>query len=74
MNISKETTYRELCQIQGLTEADRRLIGINLSGGVSNAIEICNKALQLPALAELGDIYMRHRETVNVTPTHKEVA
>lgn len=68
MNISKETTYRELCQIQGLTEADRRLIGINLSGGASNAIEICNKALQLPALAELGDIYMKHRATINVTP------
>lgn len=61
MNISKETTYRELCQIQGLTEADRRIVGINMSGGVSNAIEICNKVLQLPALSELGDIYMKHR-------------
>lgn len=61
MNISKETTYRELHLIRGLTENDRRQVGINLSGGVANAVEICNKVLSLPALAELGDIYMAHK-------------
>lgn len=59
MNISKETTYRELHLIRGLTEDERRQVGINLSGGVSNAVEICNKVLQLPSLSQLGDIYMK---------------
>lgn len=59
MNISKETTYRELHLIRGLTEADRRQVGINLSGGVANAVEICNKVLQLPSLSQLGEIYMQ---------------
>lgn len=62
MNISKETTYRELHQIQGLTEYDRRMVGINLSGGVANAVEICNTVLQLPALAEIGDIYLKYKQ------------
>ncbi len=62
MNISKETTYRELHQIQGLTEYDRRMVGINLSGGVANAVEICNTVLQLPALAEIGEIYLKYKQ------------
>lgn len=47
-NISKETTYRELSQIEGLSESERRSIGINMSGGVVNAIEICSTAFSLP--------------------------
>ena len=64
MNISKETTYREMCMIRGLTESERREVGINLSGGTVNAIEICSKVLQLPALARLGDIYMQDKNKV----------
>ena len=65
--------HSQLHQIQGLTEAERRVVGINMSGGVANAIEICNTVLQLPALAELGEIYMKHRTTNDVTPM-KEAA
>lgn len=67
MNISKETTYRELCMIQGLTEKERRVVGINLSGGITNAVEICQKVLCLPGLMELGDIYAREKEKVVAT-------
>lgn len=49
MNISKETTYRELCQIRGIPEEQQREIGINLTGGVTNAIELCQNVFQLPA-------------------------
>ena len=73
MNISKETTYRELHMIRGLSEQDRRNVGINLSGGMSNAVEICNKVLQLPALAELGEIYMRERNKDAVNAQVKEI-
>lgn len=62
MNISKETTYRELHLIRGLSEDQRRQVGINLSGGVSNAVEICVQVLQLPSLSQLGEIYMKHKE------------
>lgn len=73
MNISKETTYRELHLIRGLTEADRRNVGINLSGGVSNAVEICVKVLQLPSLSQLGDIYMKAKEEQAVNTQVKTI-
>jgi hydrogenase maturation factor len=41
MNISKETTKRELCSIRGIAESVRRTQGINLTGGHTNAVEVC---------------------------------
>lgn len=73
MNISKETTYRELHLIRGLSEDDRRQVGINLSGSVSNAVEICVKVLQLPSLSQLGDIYMKHKEEQAVQNQVREI-
>ena len=51
-NISKETTLRELSRIKNITDREQRLIGINLSGGVVNAVELCNTAFKLPTLSE----------------------
>lgn len=51
-NISKETTLRELSRIKNITDRQQRMIGINLSGGVVNAVEIGNMAFQLPTLSE----------------------
>lgn len=62
MNISNETTYREMCAIKGLTEAKRRQIGINLSGGIVNSIELCKDIFLLPTLCELDLIYGEHRD------------
>lgn len=73
MNISKETTYRELHLIRGLTEDERRQVGIDLSGGVSNAVEICTKVLQLPSLSQLGDIYMKHKEDAAINQQVKSI-
>lgn len=47
-NISKETTYMELFEIEGVTEGTRRAVGVNLTAAQVNAIEICQRAFSLP--------------------------
>ena len=47
-NISRGTTHKELCQIQGISEELQRRQGINLSGGATNAVEICTNLFKLP--------------------------
>ena len=53
MNISKETTFIEVCDIVGVPESARRRAGINLTGGLTNAIEICNDIMNLPYLDDV---------------------
>lgn len=48
LNISKETTKRELLKIEGLDEREIRMGGINLSGGHTNAVEIACSLYKLP--------------------------
>ena len=48
LNIAKETTVRELSRIEGMEEKQQRQLGINLTGGVSNAVECCVTAFKLP--------------------------
>lgn len=55
-NISKETTMRELSAISGFSEKQRRIIGLNLTGGASNAQEISNMVFKTPTLLEWGAI------------------
>ena len=57
LNISKETTYRELCRIKGVSEEVQRKTGINLTGGKTNAVEFCMDIHQLPSFRELLEIY-----------------
>lgn len=56
-NIAKETTVRELSAIEGLPESKRREVGINISGGPVNAIEICVEVLDMPTPIEWLDIF-----------------
>lgn len=56
-NMSRMTTVRELISIEGVTDADRRIQGLNLSGGRSNAIEFATVIYKLPTLAELDKFY-----------------
>lgn len=53
MNISKETTAQELSQIQGVSDQTRRAIGVNMSGGHVNAVEIVVKGFGAPTLDTL---------------------
>ena len=48
LNISRETTMRELSKIRGVPEEAQRLVGINLTGGTVNALEIGAEAFKLP--------------------------
>lgn len=52
-NISKDTTERELCGIEGLEELDQRRAGINLMSAQVNAVELCCTLFGVPTLDEL---------------------
>ena len=54
LNISTETNYRELSKIEGCTEWQRRMVGINLTGGAVNATELCRLMYRAPTYAQLG--------------------
>lgn len=51
-NISRETTHLELIDIEGVSEFDRRMQGINLSSGATNAVEFCTTLFKLPTPVE----------------------
>lgn len=57
LNISKSTTVLELCKIEGVTEEDRRIIGLNITGGNVNATEFCQRVLDAPTFDELLELY-----------------
>jgi hypothetical protein len=53
MNISKETTVAELIKIEGIDDRTQRSIGINLTGGHINAVEICTRVFKAPTFDQL---------------------
>jgi hypothetical protein len=56
-NISRETTAKELVKINGVDEYTQRMMGINLSGGHTNAVEICCGLFGLPPLHVLLEAF-----------------
>ena len=62
LNVSKETTCIELCDIEGVSEEARRRQGINLTGGQTNAIEICNELLNMPYIDNVLDLFKADME------------
>jgi hypothetical protein len=72
-NISKETTSRELCQIAGVSEHTRRMQGINLSGGATNAIEVACGLFGLPTLDQWLDAFARTKGMKFDIPTYSLV-
>ena len=57
LNISAETTYRELSKIEGVSDWERRVIGINLTGGPVNSVEYCRIVHKLPDFRTLAKAY-----------------
>lgn len=57
MNLSKETTMLELARIRGVTGSEQRLVGINLTGGVANSLELSQQLLKAPSPWELLQAY-----------------
>jgi len=58
-NISKATTSKELCRIQGIDEDTQRKQGINLSGGVTNAVEFCVALYSLPNMDTMLEAFRK---------------
>jgi hypothetical protein len=61
MNISKETTVAELVKIEGLDDRTQRSIGINLTGGHINAVEICTRVFKAPTFDVLLADYLAEK-------------
>ena len=53
LNVSKETTRKELMFIEGKEWSDVKMQTINLSCGYTNAVEVCTELLDLPKLTTL---------------------
>lgn len=64
LNISRKETRLELCDIKGVSEADRRIVGLNLTGGKVNHVEFCTRILNAPELDELAIAYMKEKHDV----------
>lgn len=47
-NISKETTRYELAKIEGIDDITRRYVGVDMTAGPVNAIELCRTLFDLP--------------------------
>jgi hypothetical protein len=65
-NISKETTKKELISIDGVTESVRRMQGINLSGGATNAVEFCTGMFKMPQMQQWLEAYQRQDNLIQV--------
>lgn len=53
MNTSKETTIKEVCEIEGLTEKDLRRCGVNLTAIRNNAIDLGQTLYSLPNMENM---------------------
>ena len=61
-NVSKETTHWELSAIRGISEDVRRAMGVNMTAGTVNAVEICQEVFGFPELPVLLEVFkMEHR-------------
>lgn len=67
-NVSKETTKKELISIEGVSESVRRMQGINLSGGATNAVEVATGLFKLPQLSTWLTAY-RQQDALDVVAT-----
>ena len=56
-NMSRTTTVRELISIADVRDHVRRIQGLNLSGGRTNAVEFCTEIFKLPTHSEINKYY-----------------
>lgn len=61
-NMSKDTTVHELYKIQGLTNQEVRVVGLNLVAGKVNSISIARKLFDLPSPDEMFSAFMQEQE------------
>jgi hypothetical protein len=63
MNISMETTAREVVQVGNINEYDKRMAGLNLTAASTNAVECSNTFFKFPTMDSLLTEYRRQKET-----------
>jgi phosphoenolpyruvate synthase/pyruvate phosphate dikinase len=63
MNVSKETTSKELIKVQGVPDRVARMQTINFSGGPTNAVEFCTTMYGMPALDTLLAEFKAHMQS-----------
>lgn len=61
LNISAETTYREVSKIENMSDWERRVIGINLTAGPVNSVEYCRLVHKLPDFQVIGKAFEEDR-------------
>lgn len=61
LNISRETVVMEFSAIRGVSEHNKREIGVNLTGGRTNALEVTQKALGAATLDQMLASYVKHK-------------
>lgn len=57
LNLSKDTTILEMCKIRGISNDEQILLGVNLTGGKVNSMEIMTTVGKLPTFRDMLDIY-----------------
>jgi hypothetical protein len=67
-NISKETTSKELSQIRGVELPVQRAIGIHLSGGHVNAVEICQNVYKAPSFDTMLEAFRKKKGIAEIPP------
>ncbi len=55
LNIARETIDMEFARFKGISMETRMEIGINLSGGLINSVDICKKVFKAPSFDDLLD-------------------
>lgn len=68
MNVSKNTTKKELIGIRGIPEETQRYQTINFSGGENNALEFCNVMFGMPSLDALLEEFNNESMLAGVVP------
>ena len=65
-NVSRETTHTELISIAGVTEAQQRTQGLNISAGHVNAVEIVTELYGLPTMEMLLSSFEKKNAAVSI--------
>ena len=62
-NVSKDTTSKELLEVEGKEKDLFRIKNLNLMFGKVNNMDYCNSMLDMPTLFELEEYYKNLKDT-----------
>lgn len=74
MNISQETTMREMVGVQGVSENDRRKAGLNLTAARTNAVECAGTFFDFPTLHQIHQQYKADKAAGKLPQAEKEAS